>query len=492
MCGVFGISNAENAARLTYLGLFALQHRGQESAGMCTLEDERLLAHRGHGLVSEVFTEDILQRLPGNSSIGHVRYSTAGGNLEANYQPLVARIGGLPVSLAHNGNIVNADGLREQLEQNGAIFQGTADTEIVLHLMARSHAKNSLDKLKAAMHQLVGAYSMLLLTPTHLYAVVDPCAYRPLVLGRLPQSDEKSLVPGVASWVLSSETCALDLVGAEFVRDLAPGEILAIELATGSLQSSFLELTKEQSIDLRQARCSFEQIYFARPDSLLWGATSGEIRQKIGETLAKESPVEADMVIAVPDSGVPMALGYADASNIPFKVGFIRNHYVGRTFIEPTQNVRNFRVRLKLNPVRSTVQGKRVIVVDDSIVRGTTSKKIIELLREAGAKEVHVRIGSPEVRFPCYYGIDTPKRKELLAQRMTLEEMRDYLRADSLAFLSETQLLNVLEENYAETHRIRVLEKPKSHFCTACFSGCYQDNVAQCQGNPKVSDGGRA
>lgn len=476
MCGIFGITNAKDASRLTYLGLFALQHRGQESAGICTLEqtDGQMLPYRGEGLVSDVFSEETLARLHGETAIGHVRYSTAGGLSQANIQPLMARVGGKPVSLVHNGNIVNADILREQLESEGAILQGTADSEIVLHLMARSSEKTLSDKLVSAFNKLTGAFSLLILTPTHLYAVVDACGYRPIVLGQLPEGEN-----GMPAWVLSSETCALDLVGAQFVRDIIPGELLTIELSTGQHSSRYLTLRSEQSQNLTQARCSFEHIYFARPDSILWGATALEMRHELGRQLALESPVEADLVIAVPDSGVPLAMGYAEASGIPFKMGLIRNHYVGRTFIEPTQNVRNFRVRLKLNPVRELVKNKRVIVVDDSIVRGTTSRKIIELLRDAGAKEVHMRIGSPPVKHPCFYGIDTPKRRDLLATRLTdFKEMAAYLKADSLSFLNTNTMLQVFKKMVPEQTQKNATDA-NGGWCISCFSGKYQDALAQ-------------
>ncbi|MES2615263.1 MAG: amidophosphoribosyltransferase [Bdellovibrionota bacterium] len=471
MCGVFGITNAEQASKLVYLGLFALQHRGQESAGISTLHDGTIYNHRNTGLVSDVFKEETLAKLQGNTAIGHVRYSTAGGNSEANIQPMYARIGGIPVSLAHNGNIVNADEIRHQLEASGAILQGTADTEIVLHLMAKSAKSTFLEKLMEAIEKLVGAFSLVILTPTHMYATVDACGYRPLSLGKMPSSNEKN------NFVIASETCAMDLVGAEFIRDIAPGEILSIDLSTGQMQSCYFNLTAFQNVRMKQAKCIFEHVYFARPDSLVWGNLTHDARFQMGVALASSSPVEADMVIAVPDSGIPMAMGYAQGSGIPFKIGLIRNHYVGRTFIEPTQNVRNFQVRLKLNPVKETVKGKRLIVIDDSIVRGTTSRKIIELLREAGAAEIHMRIASPPVKYPCFYGIDTPKRKELLAEKLTVSEMNDYLKSDSLAFLSESQLLNVMQEK---------TQDPKTAgWCTACFSGNYQDKVAQQLGCPE-------
>jgi amidophosphoribosyltransferase len=508
MCGVFGITGAVDASKLTFLGLFALQHRGQESAGICSMAEGRIFSKRGPGLVSDVFEETALAGLPGDTAIGHVRYSTAGGNLEANIQPLTARIGGVPVALAHNGNIVNETQLRERLENGGAILQGTADSELVLHLLARSTAPAFIDRLMAACGELTGAFSMLVQTPSHLYAVIDAAGYRPLVLGKLTSpalGESAGAAPadaaGKPAWVVCSETCALDLVGAEYIRDLLPGEVLSIETTTGAMTSRRLPLLPRQSRDGQEARCVFEHIYFARPDSLLWNASTHEMRQRLGSTLAKEKPVEADMVIAIPDSGIPMAMGYAEGSGIPYTVGFIRNHYVGRTFIEPTQNVRNFRVRLKLNPVRETVRGKRLIVVDDSIVRGTTSKKIIELLRDAGAKEIHMRIGSPPVRFPCFYGIDTPKRKDLLAQRMELGQMRDFLRADSLAFLSKDAMLSVMQEAQASLEaasQTRLqgpscdrgnLRESRQGFCVSCFTGTYQDAHAQEQGNP---EGGHA
>jgi amidophosphoribosyltransferase len=482
MCGVFGITGAVDASKLTFLGLFALQHRGQESAGISSIAQGRIFTRRGPGLVADVFDETALAGLPGEVAVGHVRYSTAGGTLEANIQPLVARVGGEPVALVHNGNIVNEELIRSHLENAGAILQGTADSELVLHLLARSTAPAFLDRLYAACQELRGAFSVLVQTPSHLYAVVDAAGYRPLVLGKLTQPKGDGTGTRTA-WVVCSESCALDLVGAEFVRDLLPGEILSIDNVTGAQTSRMISLSSSQSSDKEQARCVFEHIYFARPDSLLWGTTSHEMRHRLGRALAAQAPAQADMVIAIPDSGVPLAMGYADGSGLPYRVGFIRNHYVGRTFIEPTQNVRNFRVRLKLNPMRETVRGKRLVVVDDSIVRGTTSKKIIELLRDAGAKEVHMRIGSPPVKYPCFYGIDTPKRKELIAQRMNLSEMTDYLQADSLAFLSTETLVKVVDE--ARPFPENTVRKG---YCLSCFTGRYQDSFAQEMGNPLAAE----
>jgi amidophosphoribosyltransferase len=463
MCGLFAISNSETAARSTFLGLFALQHRGQESAGITVVTaDGKLVTHKDRGLVADVFKSEILSQLQGKAAIGHVRYSTAGGNSDANVQPLTARIGGRPVAIAHNGNIVNADNLRETLEDAGTILHGTADTEIALHLMARSRHADFGDRFIDAMEHVKGAFTGLVLTDTHIYGYVDRMGYRPLVLGK-----------ATGGWVLASESCALDLVGSEFVRDVKPGELVVIDLTTQAIKSVF----PHDAGRTQRARCVFEHIYFGRPDSRMWGQSSLVKRSELGAALAQEAPVAADLVMAIPDSGVPIAMGYAEASGIPYKMGLIRNHYVGRTFIEPAQVVRNFRVRLKLNPVREIVSGKRLIVVDDSIVRGTTSKRIIEILRDAGALEVHVRVGSPEVRFPCFYGIDTPKRRELLAQTMTLSEMRGFLGADSLAFLSEQTMVKVMS-NGLESE-----SAAQPQWCTACFSGKYGDEYAQAAAN---------
>lgn len=466
MCGVFGVSKAPDAARICFLGLFALQHRGQESAGITAVtEHGELVTRRGEGLVAEVFKPETLVALTGGAAMGHVRYSTAGGASEANVQPLTARIGGHPVALAHNGNIVNADDLRGELEDAGTILHGTADTEIVLHLMARSRQADFKARFREAMARIEGAFSGLVLTREQLLGYVDPFGYRPLVLGQLDGG----------GWILASETCALDLVGARFVRDVRPGELVSIDLSTQAVTSCEPEhrAAGAQTTHPQRARCVFEHIYFARPDSRLWGMSSLVKRSELGEALAREAPAEADLVMAIPDSGVPIAMGYAKASGLPYRMGLIRNHYVGRTFIEPAQITRNFRVKLKLNPVREIVSGQRLVVVDDSIVRGTTSKRIIEVLREAGAREVHVRVGSPQVRFPCFYGIDTPKRRELLAQAMDLEGMRDYLGADSLAFLSTESLTRVMNEGLDGE------ATACSQWCTACFDGCYQDPYAK-------------
>lgn len=499
MCGVFALTQAEDAARLTFLGLFALQHRGQESAGITSVSPEgTLLTHKGNGLVSDVFASKTLAELRGSAAIGHVRYSTAGGGLNANIQPLTARIARESVAIAHNGNIVNAEVLRDQLEEAGSILQGTADTEIILHLIARSTQQTFARRFLEAVSAVRGALTCVVATRDAVYGYVDPLGYRPLVLGKLGDG-----------WVLSSESCALDLVGASYVRDILPGELVSIQLKSQELNSSLTppddahwngrEPNEPESrigatagnmaahpmgsaagLDRCRSRCVFEHIYFGRPDSYLWGQSSTVKRTELGAALAREAPADADLVMAIPDSGIPIAMGYAQESGLPYQLGLIRNHYVGRTFIEPTQNVRNFRVRLKLNPVRQIVRGKRLVVVDDSIVRGTTSRRIIELLREAGAREVHMRVGSPQVRFPCFYGIDTPKRRELLAQSFSDEEMRAFLGADSLAFLNEDTLVRVMDNGLAAaTAAIACAPEQNRNWCTSCFSGQYQDEFAQ-------------
>lgn len=467
MCGIFALTRHPDASQMAFLGLFALQHRGQESAGLATLREGIINIHRGAGLVSDVFPPEILAKLKGEAALGHVRYSTAGGEAAANIQPLAARVNGVRVALAHNGNLVNAPELREDLERRGAIFQGTADTEIILHLLAQAPGADLGAKLKHVSGLLEGAFTLVLLTPSQMYACVDSLGYRPLSLGRfIPEADSNG-----SSWAVSSETCAFDLVGAKFERDLMPGEMIEIQLSDGALKSSYLP-DSGSSANEQSRRCVFEQIYFARPDSNLWGQSTFLFRERLGAELAQQAPANADLVIPIPDSGVPMAMGYARASGIPYAVGLIRNHYVGRTFIEPTQNIRNFRLRLKLNPLRHVIEGKRLVVVDDSIVRGTTSRRIVELLREAGASEVHMRIGSPPVKFPCFYGIDTPKRRELLAQQMNLEQMRENLHVDSLAYLATETLHGMALPAHKSA-------QGNSGFCDSCFSGKYSDSFAQ-------------
>ena len=442
MCGVFGIYGHDEAAHLTYLGLHALQHRGQESAGIVATDGGRLKSYRAMGLVADVFTEPVLAQLPGRSAIGHVRYSTAGGSHVKNAQPYQVSFGGGQLAVAHNGNFVNADEARRGLEEAGAIFQSDSDTENVIHYIARSKAPTFEGRVVEALKFLDGAYSMVFLTEKKLVGVRDPVGFRPLVLGRVR-----------GAFVLASETTALDLIEGQFIREIEPGEMVVID--ENGLRSSFPFGKKQPK------RCVFEYVYFARPDSKLFGDSVFQVRKRLGAQLAKEKPVDADVVIAVPDSGVPAALGYAEASGIPFDVGLIRSHYVGRTFIEPQQSIRHFGVKLKLAPVRSTLEGKRVVVIDDSIVRGTTSRKIVKMLQSAGAKEVHLRISSPPTAWPCFYGIDTPSRTELIAASHTTEEIAKYVTADSLGYLSMAGLTTAAGDVSGES------------FCTACFSGKY-------------------
>ena len=395
-CGLFGIHGHPEAARLSYLGLYALQHRGQESAGIVTSDGERLRVEKGMGLVSDVFTDQRLDGLVGDKAMGHVRYSTAGDTVAANAQPILIECHRGPIALAHNGNLVNALILRQGLEAAGSIFQSTSDTEVILHLYARSHREKLEDAIAASLSKVMGAFSLLFLTNDTLVAARDPWGFRPLVLGRLE-----------GAWIVCSETCALDLIDAEYVRDVAPGELLVID--RDGLRS-FRPFPPEP---VRQ--CVFEHVYFARPDSQVFGRNVLASRLLLGRQLAREAPADADIVVPVPDSGMGAALGYAEESGLPFQWGLIRNHYVGRTFIEPKQSIRSFGVKIKLNPVREILEGRRVVLIDDSIVRGTTSRKIVKMVRDAGAREVHMRVSSPPTTGPCYYGIDTPLKSELIA-----------------------------------------------------------------------------
>jgi amidophosphoribosyltransferase len=443
MCGIFGIVGNPEASNLTYLGLHALQHRGQESAGIVASDGHGLRAHREMGLVADIFNAPVLEKLPGNAAIGHVRYSTAGVSQLKNAQPLTVEYVGGQLAVAHNGNLVNAQELRTQLEADGAIFQSDSDTEVVIHLIARSKQPTFEQKVVEALSKVKGAYSILFLTDKKLVAVRDPNGFRPLVLGMVKNS-----------WVLASETTALDLIEAEYLRELEAGEMVVID-ETGLHASQPFPPT-------RLGRCIFEHVYFAKPDSVLFGTSVYETRKEMGRQLAKEQPAPgADLVIAVPDSGVPAAIGYAQASGIPYDVGLIRSHYVGRTFIEPQQSIRHFGVKLKLSAVRQVLKGKRVVVVDDSIVRGTTSRKIVKMLKAAGALEVHLRISSPPTQWPCYYGIDTPSRQELIASSHTVEEIARYVTADTLGYISMEGLGSA------------VGDKERTTFCTACFSGKY-------------------
>jgi len=438
MCGVVGIFGHPEASTLAYLSLYALQHRGQESAGIVTWHGEHLVRHAAMGLVSDVFSRKVLDRLPGNSAIGHVRYSTAGNSEQCNAQPFLLRHHRGPIAIAHNGNLVNAALLRGELEADGSIFQTTSDTETILHLAARAKVPDVVDALAEALRVMRGAYSLVALVPGRLIAARDPLGFRPLSIGRVD-----------GAWVVVSETCAFDLLGAEFVRDVEPGEIVVADV--GGLHSF------KPFDDERPAPCMFEFVYFARPDSVLFGESVQAVRQRLGEQLWREHPAEADVVVPVPDSGVYAAMGYAKAAGIPFEMGLVRNHYVGRTFIEPSQNIRNFGVRIKLNPVRDILRGRRIALIDDSIVRGTTSRKIVQLCRDAGAEKVHVRISSPPTVGPCYYGIDTPRREELTAAVHTVEEIRGFLNADSLGYLGLEGLL-------------RATGRERGEVCTACWS----------------------
>lgn len=444
-CGVFGIFGHPEAANLSYLGLYALQHRGQESCGIVSSDGHHLNAHLGMGLVSDVFkNDDVFAQLPGSAAIGHVRYSTAGGNDMKNCQPIMVDYARGSIAIAHNGNLVNAQELRNNLERSGSIFSTTADTETIIHLIARAQSDSLVDRICEALHKVKGAYSLVFLTETRLVAVRDPNGFRPLSLGKLD-----------GAYVVASESCAFDLIEAEFIRELEPGELIVID--KDGLKTFFpFQKTKNTP-------CIFEHIYFARPDSRIFGRMVYTVRKEFGHQLAREYPVDADIVIAVPDSGVPAAMGYAEETGIPLELGLIRNHYIGRTFIEPQQSIRHFGVKLKLNPVREIIEGKRVVVVDDSIVRGTTSRKIVKMIRNAGAKEIHVRISSPPTSYPCFYGIDTPSRKELISASHTIEEINRYVTSDTIGYLSREGMHAV----------VRKLGDDDIDFCDACFSGEY-------------------
>jgi amidophosphoribosyltransferase len=417
-CGVFGVFNHQDAAALTALGLHALQHRGQEAAGIVTFDGERFHAERRMGLVGDHFSSaKIIDRLKGDSAVGHVRYSTTGETILRNVQPLFAELAAGGLAVAHNGNLTNGLTLRKELIQQGAICQSTSDTEVILHLVSRSKKPRLIDRYIEAVRQLEGAYALVTLTNGKLIGARDPYGIRPLILGKLGDAH-----------ILCSETCALDIIGAKFVREIENGEVVVI---TDEGVESHWPFPRQPA-----RPCIFEYIYFSRPDSILGGRSVYDVRKQMGRQLARESPVDADVIVPIPDSGVPAALGFAQESNIPFELGIIRNHYVGRTFIEPTQHIRSLGVKLKHNANRSVVEGKRIVLLDDSIVRGTTSVKIVKMMFEAGAREVHMRISSPPIRFPDYYGIDTPEQKSLLAATHTLEEMREYIGVTSLSFLS--------------------------------------------------------
>ncbi len=445
MCGVFGIHGHDEAANIAYLGMHALQHRGQESAGLVAVEGNKLRQQVAMGLVSDAFNRDALAKLPGTSAIGHIRYSTAGTSELRNAQPFVFEYSGGAISIAHNGNLVNATELRAELEASGSIFQTSSDTEVIVHLMAKAREPDVLGKLNAALKRVRGAYSLCLLTNDEkMIGVRDPNGFRPLVIGRLKDS-----------YVLSSETCSFDLIEAEFIREIEPGEIVIFE--KGGMTSHRIAAPAEPP-----TFCVFEHVYFARPDSLVNSKSVYRARERMGQKLAQEAPIDGDVVIPVPDSGVPAAIGYSKESGIPFEMGLIRSHYVGRTFIEPQDSIRHFGVRLKLSPVRSIVDGKRVIVVDDSLVRGTTSRKIVKMLRGAGAREVHLRISAPPTTHPCFYGINTPTRSELVAASHSVEEIGRYVTCDSLAYLSHEGMMTAVGTS-----------PNGAGFCSACFTGDY-------------------
>jgi amidophosphoribosyltransferase len=446
-CGVVAVHGHPDAARQAYLALYALQHRGQESAGIATADYTSLYNIKGMGLVADIFTDDVLSKLPGELSIGHTRYSTTGDSALLNAQPIrVDSTRGL-IAIAHNGNLVNLGTLRTQLERDGAYFQTTSDSEIIVQLIAHSNSKTLIEAIGDSLRQVSGAFSIVMMTRDRIFAARDPHGFRPLSMGRISNPDGPDTV------VFASETCAFDLLRAKYERDVRPGEVVmvsrdgvtSVQYETGRLQAS----------------CIFEHVYFARPDSRIFGRWVQASREQMGRRLAREAPVEADLVVPVPDSGVTAALGYAAESGIPFNFGLIRNHYVGRTFIEPEQRVRDFGVKLKLNPVRNLLEGKRIILIDDSIIRGTTSRKIVRMVRSAGAKEVHLRISCPPTISPCYYGVDTPNKSELIAANSSVEEIRQFIEADSLSYLSLEGLEQACDGGEG------------NHYCTACYTGEY-------------------
>ncbi len=440
-CGVFGIFAHPEAANLTYLGLYALQHRGQESAGIAASDGVSVKLARGMGEVAEIFSEPVLAGLTGNIAVGHVRYSTEGSSRIENAQPLVIDCSHGQFSVAHNGNLVNASELKDQLVGLGSIFQTTTDTEVIVHLVARSRAASVEDAVIEALSQVRGAFSLVMSTKDQILAARDPHGFRPLVLGRLGESV-----------IICSETCALDLIGATYVRNVEPGEVLVVNRNGVRSMKPFAA----QPL----AHCIFEHVYFSRPDSYVFGRSVNEVRTEFGRQLARESGVDADVVVPIPDSGVCAAVGFSEQSGIPMRFGLIRNHYIGRTFIEPQQSIRHFGVKIKLNPVRSILEGRRVVLIDDSIVRGTTSRKIVKLVKAAGAREVHMRISCPPTVSPCFYGVDTPRRSELIAATHSLDEIQTYLRADSLAYLSLDGMLGAVAPS-------------QRSYCTSCYTGHY-------------------
>jgi amidophosphoribosyltransferase len=452
-CGVVAIFANPEAEKLAYLGLHALQHRGQESAGIATSDGMTSRVHKAMGLVADIFTEEVLSKIPGTLAIGHTRYSTAGDSALLNAQPILVQSNKGSIALAHNGNLVNAAELRSRLERQGSIFQTNSDTEVIVHLIALSKEQTLPEAMADALRRVEGAFSLVMMSNDRIFAARDPRGFRPLAMGRIPATEghHRDTV------VFASETCAFDLIGAEYERDVKPGELVVV--GPEGTTSRFYSTPAPQS------SCIFEHVYFSRPDSVVFGRAVQTSREELGRQLAREAPVEADLVVPVPDSGVTAAMGYSAESGIPFRFALIRNHYVGRTFIEPSQSVRDFGVKLKLNPVRALLKNKRVVLIDDSIVRGTTSRKIVRMIRNAGAKEVHMRISCPPTISPCYYGVDTPSKKQLIAANKSVEEIREYIGADSLGYLSLEGLKQACGEG--ET----------TSYCSACYTGKYPTNI---------------
>jgi len=452
-CGVVAIHQHPEAETLAYLGLHALQHRGQESAGIVSSDGMSLHIHKSMGLVADIFTEKKLSRIRGTLAIGHTRYSTTGDSALLNAQPIMVQSNKGMIALAHNGNLTNAGEIRARMEAQGSIFQTSSDTEVIVHLIAQSREHTLPEAMADALRRVEGAFSLVMISPDRIFAARDPRGFRPLAMGRIPAQGDRQQ----DTIVFASETCAFDLVGATYEREVKPGELVIV--GPEGVISRFYASA------LPQSSCIFEHVYFARPDSRVFGRPVQESREELGRQLAREAPADADLIVPVPDSGVTAAMGYAAESGIPLRFGLIRNHYVGRTFIEPQQSVRDFGVKLKLNPVRSLLEGKRVVLIDDSIVRGTTSKKIVRMIRNAGAKEVHMRISCPPTISPCFYGVDTPRKKELIAANNSVEEIRKYIGADSLAYLSIGGLRKACHDG------------EKTTYCTACYTGQYPTNL---------------
>src|SRR4030088_654202 len=452
-CGVVAIFAHPEAEKLAYLGLHALQHRGQESAGIVTSDGLTSRVHRAMGLVADIFTEDVLSKMRGSLAIGHTRYSTAGDSALLNAQPILVQSNKGAIAVAHNGNLVNATEIRGRLERQGSIFQTNSDTEVIVHLIAMSKEQTLPEAMGDALRRVEGAFPLVMMSPDRIFAARDPRGFRPLAMGRIPalEGQKEDTV------VFASETCAFDLIGATYERDVKPGELVVV--GPEGITSHFYATATPQS------SCIFEHVYFSRPDSMVFGRPVQTSREELGRQLAREAPVEADIVVPVPDSGVTAAVGYAAESGIPFRFGLIRNHYVGRTFIEPRQSVRDFGVKLKLNPVRTLLEGKRVVLIDDSIVRGTTSRKIVRMIRSAGAKEVHMRISCPPTISPCFYGVDTPSKKELIAANKSVEEIREFIGAESLAYLS------------LEGMKKACADGEKTTYCSACYTGNYPTKI---------------